>query len=59
LSVQGQHVSTGDLVSLDGGRLHLIGRAADLLTFPGGQQLAVGGAQRGKGPSCSTRPSRC
>jgi long-chain acyl-CoA synthetase len=40
LSVQGQRVSTGDLVSLDGGRLHLIGRAADLLTLPGGQQLA-------------------
>ena len=40
LQVQGRVVPTGDLVTLDGGRLHLIGRAADLLTLPDGTRLA-------------------
>jgi long-chain acyl-CoA synthetase len=40
LQVRGRAVATGDLVTLDGGRLHLVGRAADLLTLPDGTRLA-------------------
>jgi long-chain acyl-CoA synthetase len=40
LRVAGAVVDSGDLVSLHGGELQLIGRAADLLTLPDGQRLA-------------------
>lgn len=40
VTVAGARVDTGDLVTLDGGRLHLVGRAADLLTLPDGRQIA-------------------
>lgn len=40
LTVHGQRVATGDLVTLDGGRLHLLGRGPDMLTLPDGQAIA-------------------
>ncbi|MBL8360785.1 MAG: AMP-binding protein [Rubrivivax sp.] len=40
VTVDGTAVATGDLVHLQGGELHLVGRAADLLTLPDGTHLA-------------------
>ncbi|GAB4119801.1 MAG: hypothetical protein Fur0014_20420 [Rubrivivax sp.] len=40
VTVAGAVIDTGDLVTLDGGQLHLVGRAADLLTLPDGRQIA-------------------
>jgi long-chain acyl-CoA synthetase len=40
IAVDGHAIATGDLVHLQGGELHLMGRAADLLTLPDGERLA-------------------
>jgi long-chain acyl-CoA synthetase len=40
VQVEGSRVPTGDLVSLEGGLLHVVGRAADLLTLPDGSLLS-------------------
>lgn len=40
LRVGAQPVDTGDLVRLDGGALHLVGREAELLTLPDGERVA-------------------
>lgn len=36
----GQRIDTGDLVSLQGGELHLIGREVEMLSLPDGQRVA-------------------
>lgn len=40
VAIDGAPVATGDLVHLHGGELHLVGRAADLLTLRDGSRLA-------------------
>ena len=40
VGVDGRTVDTGDLVTLAGGTLHLVGRAADLLTLPDGSTVS-------------------
>ena len=42
IAFAGQVVATGDVFTLDGGCLCLVGRAADLLTLPDGQRVSPG-----------------
>lgn len=40
VQIGGQRVDSGDLVDLAGGELHLLGRAAEMLTLPDGSRVA-------------------